>query len=229
MTNLPKHIALIPDGNRRWAKAHHLNPWDGHTEGVKRIWEIADEAFESGISHLTFWLSSYGNLTKRSKLEVAFLLRLLKHEMLSEKIRIKVAETKCRINIVGEWRLFVKDKKTVEAMESLIEETSKFTKRTLTILFAYDGQREMLSAINSFEGEKATEQNLRKRLWTGFLPDVDLVIRTGGEPHWSAGFMMWLTANSQFHFTDTLWPAFKSKQFQAALNDYSKTERRIGK
>jgi undecaprenyl diphosphate synthase len=226
---IPNHLAVIPDGNRRWARAGNLNPWDGHTEGVRRFWDIADYAFEAGVKYLTFWGSSYGNLTKRNKLEIAFLLKLLREELSGEKMRKKLIESQCRVRLIGEWKTFIKDKKTSEAIESVIIDTAHFTKSNLTILFAYDGQREMLAAINSLNGQKATDTSIRKHLWTGILPDVDLVIRTGGEPHWSAGFMMWLTANSQFYFTDMLWPMFNGRQLATALEDYNTRERRKGK
>lgn len=226
---VPHHIAIIPDGNRRWAKAQRLNPWDGHTEGVKRFWDIADYAYELGVPNITFWGASYDNLKKRSKLEVAFLLRLMRQELSDPKIRHKIMETKPRLQMLGEWREFVKDKKTLQTIESLIEESSQFTKHNVTILFGYDGQREMLAAINNVKSENVTDEELRKNLWTGELPDVDLVVRTGGEPHWSAGFMMWHTANSQFYFTETLWPDFKHQQLKKALDEYERRERRLGK
>ncbi len=77
----PKHVAVIPDGNRRWAASQGLNPWEGHAEGAKRFWDIADEAYAAGVTHLTFWAASYDNLTKRSKLEVKFLLKIFRHEL----------------------------------------------------------------------------------------------------------------------------------------------------
>lgn len=228
--NSLKHIAVIPDGNRRWAKARVLNPWDGHTEGLKRFWDSADYAYDKGLKYLTFWGASYDNLKKRSKAEVAFLMKLMKDELTSPRIRQRMMETKSRLQVIGEWREFVTDSNTIKLIDDLIADSNKFTDHVVTILFGYDGQREMLSAINSLKNKNnITEADLRKALWTGDLPDVDLVIRTGGEPHWSAGFMMWLTAHSQFYFTDMLWPDFKAKQFQLAIDEYNKRERRLGK
>ncbi len=224
-----KHIAIIPDGNRRWAKAHRLNPWDGHTEGVKRFWDIADQAFKSGVTNLTIWAGSYDNLSKRTQLEVNFLLGLLKTEIQKPELRQRIHANKSRVQVIGEWRDFVKDEDTVTEVEKLQEETKHYKDNQLTLLFAYDGKREMLSAIESMQNKSATPEELRKHLWTGELPDVDLVIRTGGEPHWSAGFMMWLTANSQFYFTDALWPTFSEEEFQKTLQEVEQRERRLGK
>lgn len=225
--SIPNHIAIIPDGNRRWAKAQHLNPWEGHSEGVHRFWDTSDYANNQGVSHLTFWAASYDNLKKRSKLEVAFLLRLLEAELLKPEILERCLKNKVRARVMGEWREFVTNKKLLQTIQNIEDQTRHFTKKSLNILFAYDGQREMLDAVK--HTKNATALELRKNLWTGELPDVDLVIRTGGEPHWSAGFMMWLIANTQFYFTEMLWPDFNNQELKKALVDYERRERRLGK
>jgi undecaprenyl diphosphate synthase len=227
--SVPNHIAIIPDGNRRWAKAHRLNPWEGHQEGVKRFWDVADAAYSEGVSHLSIWAGSYDNLTKRSRLEVNFLISLLRDELANPKLHERIHNNKSRVQVIGEWESFVRDASTRQAIEDLQQETAHYKKHVLTLLFAYDGQREMLDAVNKLQNKNATPEELRKNLWTGGLPDVDLVIRTGGEPHWSAGFMMWLTANSQFYFTEQLWPEFGKRQLDKALKDYAGRERRHGK
>lgn len=232
---LPKHIAIIPDGNRRWAKAKNLQPWDGHLEGVARFWEIAEYASDLGVRNLTFWASSMSNLTKRSKLEVQFLIKQFVKEISSPVLSEKLKSKQIRLEIIGEWKQFLTDTDN-QNIEDVISRTREFTQSTLAILFAYDGQREMIDAIehlNSigvFQGEDFSKQDsiLRSKLWTGILPDVDLVIRTGGEPHWSAGFMMWLTANSQFYFTEELWPDFTQAKLDEALSDYQNRGRRLG-
>ncbi len=229
--SIPQHVAVIPDGNRRWAKAQSLNPWDGHSEGAKRFWDIGDHAYKAGVTHITFWGASYGNLTKRNPLEIKFLIELFKNELSKPDILERLIKNEVRLQVLGEWRDLLKSESFAGIVDSLQDQTKHFEGKKLTILFGYDGQREMLAAINGLieSGLSVTEELLRQQLWTGTLPDVDLVIRTGGEPHWSAGFMMWQTANSQFYFTETLWPDFKEAQLDAALADYSKMERRLGK
>ncbi|HEX3095583.1 MAG TPA: polyprenyl diphosphate synthase [Patescibacteria group bacterium] len=228
--SVPNHIAIIPDGNRRWAKAHRFNPWQGHEEGSKRFWEISEATGKEGVKYLTIWAGSYDNLKKRSKVEVNFLFKLLRRELKNPKLLKQIFDNELRFKVLGEWREFM-DKETILAVEDLEKQTSKHTKSYLTLLFGYDGQREMLSAINNLvgKGKKVTEESLRKSLWTAELPEVDLVIRTGGEPHWSAGFMMWHTANSQFYFTEQLWPEFKKSELKKALKDFEIRERRLGK
>jgi undecaprenyl diphosphate synthase len=229
--NIPKHIAIIPDGNRRWAKAQNLNPWDGHTEGVKRFWEIGDVAYKAGVTHLTFWGASYDNLVKRSKPEINFLLDLLGKELAKPEVRQKLHTNQTRFEVIGEWQTLTNNKSLADATAQLEQETAHYEKNVLTILFGYDGQREMLEALNLLikSGEDASEDSLRKYLWTGALPEVDFLIRTGGEPHWSAGFMMWLVAHAQLYFTDQLWPDFKEENFNASLEEYASRERRMGK
>ncbi|MGC9968523.1 MAG: polyprenyl diphosphate synthase [Minisyncoccia bacterium] len=233
MTNIPNHIAIIPDGNRRWAKQHHLLAWRGHKEGVERFHEVADVVFKHRVPYLTFWAASEDNLTKRSKHEVRFLVSLLKDWLRRELDTKDLVKNETKFRFIGRWRSILPGHDELGTLARALEEqTERFKKRNLTILFGYDGQREMIEAIKKIKKDPATEVNdgvLRKALWTGVLPPVDLVVRTGGEPHWSAGFMMWQTANAQFAFTQTLWPAFKKKELEAILDDFSKRERRFGK
>jgi undecaprenyl diphosphate synthase len=226
-----KHLAIIPDGNRRWAKAHLLFPWQGHGEGVKRFWEISDECAKLGIKYLTIWGGSYSNLQKRSAKEVSVLFGLLEEQINDPTLKTQFETNQTRFKVIGEWEEFSPNHQLIEAVKSFEDATKDFDKLHLTILFGYDGQREMLSAISKLNpsGEEVTEENLRNCLWIGGLPDVDFVIRTGGEPHWSAGFMMWLTANSQFYFTETLWPDFKTDKLKTAIENFESRERRLGK
>lgn len=229
--NMLNHLAIIPDGNRRWAKAHLLLPWQGHSEGVKRFWEIAQAASDLGIKYLTIWGGSYGNLQKRSAKEVSVLFGLVDEQLINPTLLKQFEDNETRFSVIGEWEEFSPDHKLIEGVREFEKSTNEFNKLHLTILFGYDGQREMLASIQKLNesGEETSAENLRKNLWIGELPDVDLVIRTGGEPHWSAGFMMWHTANSQFYFTETLWPDFKTDKLKTALEDFESRERRMGK
>lgn len=233
MHNTPNHIAIIPDGNRRWAKQHKLLAWKGHEKGVEQFHEIADTIFKHHVPYLTFWAASEDNLTKRSKHEVRFLVSLLKDWLRKELDEKEFVKNETRFRLIGRWKAIIPDHAEMETLiHALEKQTEHFKKNNLTILFAYDGQREMIEAIkkiNKNQEVEVSDASLRKALWTGVLPPVDLVIRTGGEPHWSAGFMMWHTANAQFAFTQTLWPEFKKKELEAILEDFSNRERRFGK
>jgi len=228
---LPNHLAIIPDGNRRWAKLHRLLPWQGHAEGAKRFWELAQYLADTEIKFGTFWAGSYGNLANRAPEEVKFLFQILEQELADPKVKDSLVKYQTKFRFIGEWKDFNQNTKLPQTIQSLEEQTREFTKHNLTILFGYDGQREMLAAQEALRqsGEEVTDENLRRHLWTGALPDVDYVIRTGGEPHWSEGFLMWQTANSQFYFTEDLWPDFTEEKIKKALEDFERRERRLGK
>lgn len=243
---LPRHVAVIPDGNRRWAKARGLNPWDGHREGAKRFREVSETAFRLGIPYFTFWAASEDNLLKRSRTEIKFLASILKETLRSKKLLEGLKKNEVLVRVIGKWNEILKDKKLAEAIAAVEDATAGFQKNRLTVLFGYDGKREMLDAITRLKIQnsklktpnqfpipnskfKITDDGLKQMLWTGDLPAVDLVIRTGGEPHWSAGFMMWLCADSQFYFTEKFWPEFTAEEFKKALADYARRERRYGK
>jgi len=232
--SVPTHVAIIPDGNRRWAKKLGLKPWEGHIKGIGDLAEnVAWTAFDEGVKYLTVWGGSYDNLTKRSKVEIRMLneaYRLFIKKILQDP---KVPEKEINVKFLGEWRK-VLEPKTIE----LIDEVEAFTKNNksnyFTVLAAYNGDREMVNAINRFSadgGKKIDPKVLKSYLWTAELPPVDLVIRTGVEkdPHVSAGFMMWDTRYSQLYFTDKLWPDFTKDDLKNALGDFSSRQRRLGK
>lgn len=231
MKNLPKHIAVIPDGNRRWARSLGKLSADGHSEGAKSFWEVSEEAFRVGVDYFTFWAASSDNLKKRPKLEIRFLVQLFKREISRSDFRAKLHPNQVSFQVVGWWREMIKDEDLERAIKELEAETAGYKKRKLTVLFGYDGKREMMEGIRAlkkqavFKGEK----DFVNFLATGDLPEVDLVIRTGGESHWSGGFMMWQTGNAQLYFSDKLWPDFGVVEFKKALEEYARRERRLGR
>lgn len=229
----PRHLVAIPDGNRRWARERELVPWDGHREGMRRFREVKEAVFKRGIPYFTFWGASYDNLTKRTKMEVRVLVSLFKQEVQHELKSKQYVEDEARVRILGEWREIIKDSKLEKMVDELESDSKKFSKNNFTLLLGYDGKREMLNAFNKIKNQRlkvtTDYDDVKRELWTGELPPVDFVIRTGGEPHWSAGFMMWLTADSQFYFTEKFWPSFGEKELNTALREYEKRGRRFGK
>lgn len=229
---IPQHIAIIPDGNRRWGKAHGIIPHQGIAEGAKRFHDMCDAGFEIGVKYLTFWAASEDNFTKRGPAEVAFMTSLLKEEGKKNVLLEKLIKNEAKIRWIGKWREILKDKGVEEVIDRWEESTKNFTKHQVTLLYGYDGRTEMLEAIKKMKNiptDQCTYETVKNALWTGDLPMVDFVIRTGGEPHWSAGFMMWLTTDSQFYFTDLLWPDFNKEELKKALEEYARRERRYGK
>lgn len=237
--NFPKHIVIIPDGNRRWAKKKGLLSFLGHNKGVEVAEEIIKEAVNLKIPYFTFWGCSINNIIKRPKSEVSFLFKIFEKQfkkILNDKA---IYENKIRINVFGRWKeLFPKE--TSMAIENAIEKTKKYNNHQLNFLLAYSGKDEMASAIkeivkikNQNAKIKIDEKLIKNSLWTKDLPPVDLVIRTGEEndnwAHWSDGFMMWDTANSQFYFTKTIWPDFNKKEFKKTIDKFFLIEKRLGK
>lgn len=233
--NLPAHIAVIPDGNRRWAKQHKLDAWFGHKKGTEIMDKLADVIIEMNIPHISFWGSSKDNLKKRPKMEVKFLLNLFKEKFLELAQSEKIHKNKVKINIIGDWReQFPADVK--KSLEKAEEETKNYDKFFMNFFLAYSGTGEILDAIKCV-AKKARENSsleineelLKNCLSTNELPPVDLLIRTGGEPHNSDGFMMWDTANAQLYFSEKLWPDVDENDLRDAINDYSSRKRRFGK
>ncbi len=231
--NLPKHIVIIPDGNRRWAKKRKMMPWDGHTAGAERIEEIARKALEMGIKNVSFWGSSLDNLKKRPLKEKQALLKIYKKYFKKLMASDDVHKNEARINVIGRWReQFPRSLKKI--IEEGIEQTKHYKKHTLNFFLAYNGDDEMLEAVKKIvdkvkDSKKITAKTIKENLMTKDLPEVDLMIRTGGEPHLSAGFMMWDTANVQLYFCEKFFPDFNGKEFVKAVRDYIKRERRVGK
>lgn len=230
---LPRHVAIIPDGNRRWAKIHGQNPWDGHRAGAKRTEEIIYAAGHLGIEHVSFWGSSLENMSKRSFEErKALLVIYLEYfKQLIESDDIQKNETK--INIIGRWREQF-PRPLVKLLEKGIVDTKDYKQKSLSFFLAYSGDDEMLSAIQKIvekhdKAEDVTREVIKENLMTADLPPVDFLIRTGDDPHLSTGFMMWDIANAQLFFAEQLYPDFDANAFKDAIAHYSNRERRLGK
>jgi len=233
--SLPQHIALIPDGNRRWARKRGKLAAYGHWAGVKNFERILRSTFELGIPYVTFWGLSVNNVLKRSKTEVAVLFKIFEKSFNAVAKNKDIHSNGVRITVLGRWEEFFPTK-TKRAIKNMMDATAKYDNYRLTFLMAYSGIDEMLAAIKSISSTKhknmktaINEALVKKHLWTHALPPVDLVIRTGGEPHWSMGFMMWDVAEAQLAFTKTLWPAFSPEELQLIVRQYKKTQRRKGK
>ncbi len=232
---LPRHVAVIPDGNRRWAKARLLPSFMGHQKGAEMIEKILEHSLQLGIECFTFWGCSVTNVTERDPKEVAFLYTLFERYF-TKLLKAKVLhEHQVRVRMLGAWpRYFPESCQAV--MRELEGVTQKYNKHHLTFLLAYSGYDEMLIAAGALAEERSKNsdfvidaESLKQRLLTRDLPVVDLVVRTGGEPHWSSGFMMWDTGDALLYFTEKPWPAFTPAQFDKALAFYGATERRKGK
>ncbi len=230
---IPKHVAIIPDGNRRWAKKKKLKPWDGHEQGAKNTEDIVRQAFDSGIKNLSIWGSSMNNILKRPLREKQALMDIYKRYFRKLIDSDDVHKNKAKINIIGRWEeQFPEPLKKV--IRECVEKTKNYKKFTLNFFLAYNGDDEMIGAIKKIvekvdDASQITAEMVKNNLLTKDLPPVDFMIRTGGEPHLSVGFMMWDIANVQLYFSDKFYPAFGKKEFVLAIEDYQRRGRRGGK
>lgn len=238
IVKVPRVLALIPDGNRRWAKLLGKLGSYGHTKGAERFLEVQEEAFGCGVQHIVFWAASFSNLVDRSPDEISHLVDLLKREL-----RRRIADPdrhRTRLRLIGHWRETVwADEELIDLVDRAEALTDKWTERQLTLLFGYDFRMDMedtisalLSTCPNFGLLSRAEQKdtISKRLSTGFLGDVDFIIRTGtgNDPHWSASFLGWNVANAQLTFLKTPWPVFGVRELRKTLDDYGSRERRGG-
>ncbi|MFA5870930.1 MAG: polyprenyl diphosphate synthase [Candidatus Paceibacterota bacterium] len=229
-TTIPNHIAIIPDGNRRWAISKGKKAFLGHKEGANTTEKILKASFDSGVRFFTIWGASEDNLTKRDAGEIKVLSQVFIQTLIKLSKSKELKKYNVRVCVRGRFRELLKSAQLNEIAKILENSTKHNTERVLTVLLGYDGKNEMKEVIKSFKknGKEVTDSTVHEALFTNNLPPVDLVIRTGGDPHWSAGFMMWLTANSEFFFTDTLWPEFSDGELKKAFGEFSRRRRMMG-
>lgn len=231
--SIPCHIAIIPDGNRRWAKEKGLEPWEGHEAGAKNLERLIQMALKRGVESLSFWGSSMDNLIKRPITEKKALLDIYKRYFEKLLTGKEIHENEVQVNIIGRWeQQFPESLKKV--IQEVIDKTKHYKKKMLNFMLAYSGTDDMQQAIekinNKYQaGVKITSKIIKENLMTSFLPPVDYMIRTGGEPHNSNGFLMWDSSDAQLYFSQNNFPDFGEKEFEDALAEYAQRGRRFGK
>ena len=231
MSKLPQHLAIIMDGNGRWAKKKGLPRSVGHREGAKAVNRIIANCLDFNIPILTLFAFSTENW-KRPKNEIAYLLKLFERVLSKEKANM--IENNIKINFIG--RLKDLPKQLNDKMNELCEATKKNNKLILNIAINYGGRAEIVDAINSIilkidkkylEIEKINEDTIRDNLYTYNLPDPDLLIRTAGEMRIS-NFMIWQIAYTEFWVTPVLWPDFDKNNLIEAIINFQKRVRKYG-
>lgn len=222
--NIPNHLAIILDGNRRWAKKRGLTSAEGHREGFITLQKIADKALEKGVKNLSVYAFSTENWT-RSKEEIGFLMTFLR-KMLKKEIA-NLHKKDVRFLWFGNSDKL--DKKLVDELKSAEELTKNNTKGTFCLCFNYGGRAEIADAANkALQSGKITEQSITDNLYGGYsVPDIDFLIRTSGEMRIS-NFMLWRAAYAELYFTNILWPDFSYKDLDEALAEYANRKRRFG-
>ncbi len=230
--NLPKHLAIIMDGNGRWAKQKGLLRAFGHENGTKSVRTTVESCAKLGIENLTLYAFSTENWN-RPKLEVETLMKLLISSLKKELDTLQ--KNNIRLNAIGNLDLLPSSAK--KELLTVIEKTKNNSRMTLTLALSYGSREELLNAVknisskvknNIISQDDIDESIINQHLYTHNLPDVDLVIRTSGE-HRISNFLLWQIAYAEFYFTDVLWPDFKETDLYDAIISYQKRERRFGK
>lgn len=231
LENMPTHIAIIMDGNGRWAKSRFLPRTAGHKAGVETIRKVVKEADRLGIKYLTLYAFSTENW-KRPKLEVDALMNLLVTYLKNEIDELH--KNNVKLTAVGDFEKL--PEACVRELHSAMDKTKDNTGVHLNLALNYGGRNDIREAVVELakeykEGkislEDITEENIKKHLSTGEIPDPDLVIRTSGEQRLS-NFLLWDVAYSEFYYTDIHWPDFDGEALEKAIYAYQKRDRRFG-
>jgi undecaprenyl diphosphate synthase len=231
-TNLPKHLAIIMDGNGRWAKKQGLLRALGHESGTKSVKENIKSCAKLGIEYLTLYAFSTENWN-RPKIEVDTLMKILVRSLKKELPTLQ--NNNIKLNTIG--NLEKLPKKAQEELLDVIEKTKSNTRMTLTLALSYGSREEIVSAVRNISDkvknniisiDSIDDSIINEHLYTQNLPEVDLLIRTSGE-HRISNFLLWQIAYAELYFTDILWPDFKEQDLYEAIISYQKRERRFGK
>jgi undecaprenyl diphosphate synthase len=230
--NLPQHLAIIMDGNGRWAKQKGFLRAFGHENGTKSVRQTVETCAKLGVENLTLYAFSTENWN-RPKLEVDTLMKLLVHSLKNELKTLQ--NNNIRLNSIGNIEMLPKSiQKELNEVISLTKDNSKMT---LTLALSYGAREEMINAVkkisdkvknNIISIDTIDESIINQHLYTHNLPDVDLLIRTSGE-HRISNFLLWQIAYAELFFTDVLWPDFTEEHLYEAIISYQKRERRFGK
>lgn len=226
--DLPRHVAIIMDGNRRWARARGITDFEGHAAGVEAVRGLLEHAVRRGVPMLTLYAFSRENWA-RSDDEVAGLFDLLAQAIASETDEL--AAQGVRVRLLG--RLEELPDETRHAIGGALERTAAGARLQLNVAWNYAGRTELVDAFRriaatGIPAEQVDERTISEALYTAGLPDPDLVIRTGGEQRIS-NFLIWQSAYAELWFTDCLWPDFGSATFDEALLEFARRTRRFGR
>jgi len=231
---IPRHVAIIMDGNRRFAEDVGLKPETGHIFGRDKIEETVDWCIELGIKNLTLYAFSTENFNRKPE-EVKEFMNLCRIELKNALDDRRIHENRIKINVMGHLESLPQDIQKVA--RELMEKTKDYDNYSLNIALAYGGREEILQAIQKIAEdvqkgeitpEEITEEKVSKYLYTRDLPDPDLILRTSGEERIS-NFLLWQLAYSELYFSDVYWPAFQKKDFLRAIYTYQQRKRRFGR
>lgn len=230
MPHAPSHIAIIPDGNRRWAKQNNLPTFEGHRVASEKILpDLLEAAGNAGVQYFTFWALSTENLVRRPSDELHNLFRLLRL-FLKKQVK-KLKEKGVKLRVIGNIAKLPQD--IQELIHTAVRETAHNTKITFVVGLNYGGRDEITRAVEKMlthdkEERDCTSERIHKHLDTSDIPDPDFIIRTGGEKRIS-GFLLWQSEYAELAFVDTYFPDMTKQEFQYCLDDFVNRTRRFGK
>lgn len=234
--SLPEHIAIILDGNRRWATKSGLKPWMGHLYGARRVEEVLKWCLDLGVKTITLYALSTENF-QRPREEIEKLIELLKEKLKELLVSEEIRRYRVRVKVIGRTYLLPQDLQ--EIIYKIEEETRDFGERYLNLAIAYGGRAEIIDTVRKvaqkvargeLSPEEISESIFEQHLYTSFLPkqDPDLIIRASGEERLS-GFLLYQSAYSELCFLDVYWPEFRRIDLLRAIRTYQKRVRRFGK
>lgn len=228
----PAHIAIIMDGNRRYAKKLNLSSRKGHEKGAEKLFDVVDWCLEFKIKELTLYTFSMQNFN-RSKEEVSLLFGLFKKYFIKLKDDKRIINNKIKIKVIGRTHLFPEDLQ--KAIKNIEEKTTKYNNLKINFAMAYGGREEIVDAAKQIAEEvkfsdlhidEINEQTFGDKLYLNSNPDI--VIRTGGDTR-TSNFLPWQTIYSEWFFTKSLWPEFSKEEFVGILNEFRERQRRFGR
>lgn len=229
---VPLHLALIPDGNRRWSNAHKAKLLDGYALGIKKFIDFSVWLKSFGVKTLTVWALSLDNINQRKESELNVLYGLYIKAAHDKNLLKKLDDCKAKVKIIGmKSSLPIKVRKALESVE---RRTKNYNEFTINLLVAYSGRADLVQAMRrtataaSSTHMRITEDAIKSNLMTADLPDADLIIRTSGEKRLS-GFLPWQSNYSELYFAKKYWPDFKKGDLRHALRVFSARQRRFGK
>jgi undecaprenyl diphosphate synthase len=228
---VPSALAIIPDGNRRWAKLHKLSVLNGYSMGVNKFIEFAEWCASYGVNSVTVWALSSENLS-RPKAELDALFGIYKKVARDKKLLARLNRNRTRVNIIANRKLLPRD--LVSLLHKVEIKTHRNKGSVINMLLGYGGRDDILHAAREAarklrgRGQKRLEELFEKSLLSSGVPNLDLIIRTSGEQRLS-GFVPWQSNYSELYFSKKLWPDFTRNDLRMALADYSKRRRRFGR
>lgn len=222
--HLPTHIAIIMDGNRRWAKSKNLPVKEGHKQGIEALEQVVRSAVQVGVKFLTVYALSAENIKERNSIEIVNLFSLIKYGFVTKLSVLK--KEGVRVKFFGEIdQLPGAVLKILKASEKALSTGKRLQ---LNIAINYSGRIEIINALKKIEpGQKLNQETFSDLLYSHGVPDPDLIIRTGGQQRLS-NFLLWQSAYSELYFTEKLWPGFNETDFQVAIENYQDRKKNFG-